>query len=241
MSDSRNMNGALYMEELLNIKQNYLNVLKSVRQAAEDCGRNPDDITLIAVSKTKPIEYVKQAMEAGAVDFGENRPQELAEKYEAVYGVRWHQIGHLQKNKARHIVGKTSLIHSLDSIDLAKEINKRAENLNIIQNTLVQVNISGEESKFGINPGMLKEFLSEAGNFKNIKISGLMTISVKDYNSEQNFRLFSKLKLLADEFGLKELSMGMTHDYREAVRAGATMIRVGTAIFGERDYGNINL
>lgn len=229
------------MAESLNIKQNYLNVLKSVRQAAEDCGRNPDEITLIAVSKTKPIEYVKQAMEAGAIDFGENRPQELAEKYDTINKVRWHQIGHLQKNKVRHIVGKTSLIHSLDSISLAREIDKRAASLNIVQNTLVQVNISGEESKFGINPDMLKEFLNETALLKNIKVSGLMTISVKGYSSEQNFMLFSKLKSLADEFGLKELSMGMTHDYPEAIRAGATMIRVGTAIFGARDYGNINM
>lgn len=228
--------------ELLMIKENYRQILEEIRNIAVSCGRNPDDITLIAVSKTKPVEYVMQAIDAGAVDFGENKPQELSAKFDEINvsgnmeNIRWHQIGHLQRNKVRHIVGKTVLIHSLDSIELAAEIDKRAKAADIVQKVLIQINISGEESKFGIAPCELEEFLNKLSGFKNVKVCGLMTISVKDYTSEQNKELFLKLKELADIHGFDELSMGMTHDYKEAVEAGATMIRVGTAIFGVRNY-----
>lgn len=124
-------------------------------------------------------EYIKEAVEAGAADFGENKPQELAAKYEQVSGVRWHQIGHLQKNKVRHIIGKTALIHSLDSIELAKEIDKRAKAVGIVQDVLIQVNISGEESKFGIKPENLPEMLESLKEFSNVNTTGLMTISLK--------------------------------------------------------------
>lgn len=235
------MSEALNKEEVLDIKKNYLSVLEDIRKIASECGRNPDDITLIAVSKTKPIEYVRQAVDAGAADFGENKPQELSQKYDGISDVRWHQIGHLQKNKVRHIVGKAALIHSLDSIPLALEINKRAKNVGIVQDVLIQVNVSGEESKFGISPGELDGFLDEVRQLENIRVTGLMTISVRDYSREQNLSLFSELKTLADKHRLKELSMGMTHDYKEAIEAGATMIRVGTAIFGARDYSSKNI
>ncbi len=234
------MGQVLETDEALKIKDNYFRVLEDIRNTAENCGRNPDDITLIAVSKTKSVEYVKEAIKAGAIDFGENKPQELAAKYDEISNVRWHQIGHLQKNKVRHIVGKTSLIHSIDSIPLALEVDKRASNIGIVQDVLVQVNVSGEESKFGITPSELDSFLDEVGVFKHIRVIGLMTISVKDYGREQNLSLFKELKILANSRGLKELSMGMTHDYKEAIEAGATMIRVGTAIFGARDYSAQN-
>lgn len=237
---NQSLNSEVSKNEVLDIKSNYLSVLDDIKNIAEACGRNPEDITLIAVSKTKPIEYVKQAINAGATDFGENKPQELSEKYDEISGVRWHQIGHLQKNKVRHIVGKTALIHSLDSISLALEIDKRAKNAGIVQNVLIQVNVSGEESKFGISPSELDDFLDEVKKLENISVIGLMTISVRGYNREQNLNLFKELKSLADKHGLKELSMGMTHDYKEAVEAGATLIRVGTAIFGARDYGAQN-
>lgn len=218
------------------IEKNYLSVLADVRQAAQKCGRDPDEVKLIAVSKTKPIEYVRSAFEAGAVDFGEDRPQELAAKYELMPDLKWHQIGHLQKNKVRHIVGKTALIHSVDSVELAAEIDKRAKAIDVVQDILVQVNISGEETKFGIAPEYLPEMLDRLKEFDNVNTLGLMTISVSGYSPEENRALFSKLKELADRFGLKELSMGMSHDYREAVEAGATMVRIGTSIFGARDY-----
>lgn len=229
-------------ESLMDIKANYRAVLNDISAAAAECGRDLSDITLIAVSKTKPAEYVLEVAEGGAVDFGENKPQELAYKFDEIntgkgLDLRWHQIGHLQRNKVRHIIGKTVLIHSLDSIALAQEIEKRAGNAGIVQDVLIQVNISGEESKFGIAPEELDGFLTELESLEHIRVKGLMTISVRGYSSEQNYELFKRLKELADDHSLKELSMGMTHDYREAVRAGATLIRVGTAIFGERNYG----
>lgn len=227
---------------LSDIKENYNKILSDIKDIAVKCGRNPEDITLIAVSKTKPIECVKAAIEGGAADFGENRPQELAEKFDAINSdnIRWHQIGHLQRNKVKLAVGRASLIHSLDSLELAAEIDKRAAAKGIVQDVLIQVNISEEESKFGIRVGELDGFLEALGKFKNICVKGLMTISVRGYLPEQNKQVFLKLKELADSHGLHELSMGMTHDYKEAVEAGATMIRVGTAIFGARYYGAQN-
>ncbi len=218
------------------VKKNYLSVLSKVRAAAEDCGRNPDDVRLIAVSKTKPVEYAMEAYQAGAMDFGENRPQELVLKQEVLPDARWHQIGHLQRNKVRHIVGKTALIHSVDSIELAAEIDKRAKAAGIIQNVLLQVNISGEETKFGVSPHELPELIDRIKALENVDIKGLMTISVAGYSVEQNKLVFSRLRELAEKFGLQELSMGMSHDYKEAIECGATMVRIGTSIFGERDY-----
>lgn len=224
---------------MVNIKQNYLTTLERVRQVARDCGRNPDDVRLIAVSKTKPIEYVREAAEAGAVDFGENRPQELALKQGEESQLRWHQIGTLQRNKVRHIVGKCALIHSVDSLALALEVDKRAKAAGVVQDVLIQVNISGEETKSGIAPDELSGLLKETDKLENVNVIGLMTISVAGFAPEQNKAVFSRLKELADEFGLRELSMGMSHDYAEAIECGATMVRIGTDIFGERNY-NIN-
>ncbi len=219
------------------IKQNYLKLLESVKKVAEDCGRNPNSVRLIAVSKTKPIEYVREAAEAGAVDFGENRPQELAAKQAEMPELRWHQIGTLQRNKVRHIVGKCALIHSVDSLALALEIDKRAKAAGVVQDVLIQVNITGEETKSGIAPNELEGLLDEIKTMDNVEPKGLMTISVAGSTPDENRAVFSELKKLADKFGLKELSMGMTHDYVEAIECGATMVRVGTAIFGARDYG----
>lgn len=224
------------------IKGNYSKILAEINSTALACGRNPKDIKLIAVSKTKPIEYVKEAILGGAKDFGENRPQELKAKFDEINShsdcdLRWHQIGHLQKNKVKYVVGRAALIHSLDSLELAAEIDKKAKQLEIVQDVLIQVNISGEESKFGISEEELGGFIERLKGFSNINLKGLMTISVKDYNREQNRELFGRLKELAEQYGVRELSMGMTNDFKEAIEAGATMIRVGTAIFGARDYG----
>lgn len=216
------------------IKQNYLKILENVKKAAENCGRNPDDVRLIAVSKTKPIEYVREAAEAGAVDFGENRPQELSAKQEEMPELRWHQIGTLQRNKVRRVVGRCALIHSVDSLPLALEIDKRAKAVGVVQDVLIQVNITGEGTKSGIAPEELDSLLNEMKSMENVNPVGLMTISIAGSSPDENRAVFSELKKLADKFGLRELSMGMTHDYAEAIECGATMVRIGTAIFGAR-------
>ena len=226
------------------IEENIESVKRRIANAAARTGRDATDIKLVAVSKTKPVELINQAVNAGMSDFGENRVQELCAKFDEIKGVNWHLIGHLQKNKVRHVVGRACLIHSVDSLELAKEINKRASAQGIIQHILVQVNISGEESKSGVGQQECAGFISDIAKLENVKIDGLMTISVKGMSREQNKDIFSKLAVLAENIdalgienvSMSELSMGMTHDFEQAVEAGATIVRVGTAIFGERNY-----
>ena len=229
----------------MSISDNLKSVSQRITDAALRAGRDPSHISLIAVSKTRPADYVTEAMKCGQLDFGENRPQELAAKAEQIGGsVRWHQIGQLQKNKVRHIISHTALIHSVDSLSLAEEIEKRAAAIGKIQDILIQVNISGEESKSGVSPSGAVRLCRDIANLPHVHICGLMTISVRDYDYNQNKQLFSALASLASEIeaekienvSMKELSMGMTHDFEAAVEAGATMVRVGEAIFGERDY-----
>ncbi len=221
--------------------------LAAVRQefvdAAKKAGRNPEEVLLIAVSKTKPISMIEEAVRAGMLDFGENRPQELAEKFPQVPGVRFHQIGQLQRNKVKYIIDKVSLIHSVDSLSLALEIEKQAAKIHKVQDILVQVNISGEESKSGVAPEEADTLCMEISKLPHVRIQGLMTISVAGASEEENYRIFSELKSLAEEMekkkipgvSMKELSMGMTHDFGAAIAAGATMVRVGSGIFGARD------
>lgn len=230
----------------MSIDENIKMLRDRLSRAAEKAGRDTKDITLIAVSKTKPNEMIREALDCGMVDFGENKPQELASKYSAFEGedIRWHQIGTLQKNKVRHIVGKASLIHSVDSLSLAIEIDKRAKAIDIVQDILIQVNISGEESKSGVTPDELPALCREISELKGVSLKGLMTISVRDYSYDENKALFEKLYKLSKEIEslninrvkMDELSMGMTNDFEAAIEAGATLIRVGTAIFGERSY-----
>lgn len=231
----------------MSIAENIKAVQNQIKETALRCGRNPAEIELIAVSKTKPIPMLQEAAECGILDFGENKPQELAAKYpefESV-GIRWHLIGNLQKNKVRHIIDKAYLIHSVDSFELALEINKRAAAIKKIQNILIQVNISGEESKSGAAPAEAAALCRKISELPNVKIQGLMTISVRGLDHDGNRQIFSGLKDLSHEIAeldipnvsMKELSMGMTHDFPAAIEAGATFVRVGTAIFGERDYG----
>lgn len=235
-------------DKMPNIAKNLKDVRCRIDKAAKSAGRNPSDVTLIAVSKTRPPECVSEALESGQLDFGENRPQELAQKAEILpNNIKWHQIGQLQKNKVRHIIDKVCLIHSVDSVGLAAEINKRATAIGKVQQILIQVNISGEETKSGVSPDEVKALCTEISDMKNVRIVGLMTISVKGYDFEQNKALFQKLADLAKEIDdlkiknveMRELSMGMSHDYEAAIAAGATMVRVGTAVFGERDYGEV--
>ena len=231
----------------MSVAENLAEIRSRIDELARSAGRNPEEVKLIAVSKTKPVSLIKEAVAAGALDLGENKPQEIVSKYPEFEGdgVRWHMIGHLQKNKVRHIIDKAELIHSGDSLALAEEINKRAEAIGKIQKILIQVNVTGEDSKSGVSPDDAAELCREISKLNNVRIMGLMTISVSGYTYEENKSVFDSLAVLAariddmkiDNVSMKELSMGMTHDFDAAIAAGATMVRVGTAIFGARDYG----
>ena len=234
----------------MSVAENLAEIRSRIDELARSAGRNPEEVKLIAVSKTKPVPLIKEAVAAGALDLGENKPQEIVLKYPEFEGdnVRWHMIGHLQKNKVRHIIDKAELIHSVDSLALAEEINKRAEAIGKIQKILIQVNVTGEDSKSGVSPDDTAGLCREISRLNNVRIMGLMTISVSGYTYEENKRVFDSLAALAaridgmkiDNVSMKELSMGMSHDFDAAIAAGATMVRVGTAIFGARDYGAKN-
>lgn len=233
--------------EINMLRDNLLQVQKNIKTACERSGRTPDEITLIAVSKTKPIEMLEEIYNEGVIDFGENKVQELTDKYENMdQGIRWHMIGHLQRNKVKYIVGKTYLIHSVDSLKLAEEINKQAEKKNVTADILIEVNIAGEDSKFGIKSKDTYDLLMEVSKLPNIRTKGLMTIAPFVSDPEENRRYFRQIKELSVDMATKNidnvsmdiLSMGMTGDYMVAIEEGATMVRVGTGIFGERNYLN---
>ena len=227
------------------IKDNYDAVEKRVREACERSGRNREDVTLIAVSKTKPVEMVKELAQHGVVDFGENKVQEMCKKIEETdSSLRWHLIGHLQRNKVKYIVDKAYLIHSVDSFRLAEEIQKEALKNNVICNILVEVNIGGEESKSGVTVDEAPELIKQISVLSNVKVKGLMTVAPPADVPEDNRNYFAGMRKLMEDIkamnipnvDMKELSMGMTGDFEVAIEEGATMVRVGTAIFGERDY-----
>ncbi len=231
----------------MEIKRNLAAVEQEIIAAAEKAGRKPGSVKLIAVSKTKPVSMIQEAVECGIMDFGENRPQELAEKFHQVSDVRWHQIGQLQRNKVKYIIDKVSLIHSVDTLALAEEIEKRAGAIDKVQDILVQVNITGETSKSGLRPEEAEELCRRIGQLPHVRIRGLMTISVAGLSEEENYQVFANLKHLAEEIdklgipgvAMEELSMGMSHDFPAAIAAGATMVRVGSSIFGERNYEEV--
>lgn len=227
------------------IHDNLEQVRQRIKNACDSAGRDGDEVTLIAVSKTKPLSMLKEAYEAGARDFGENKVQELTEKMPEMPGdVRWHMIGHLQRNKVKYIVGKVFLIHSVDTLRLAEEISREALKQNKEVDILLEVNVAEEESKFGVLPEELEDLVREAAKLPGIHIRGLMTIAPFVENAEENRLYFRKLKQLSvdierkniDNVSMKVLSMGMTGDYPVAVEEGAAYVRVGTGIFGERDY-----
>ncbi len=227
------------------LKQNLRFVQDKIEKACERVGRNSKEVTLIAVSKTKPLGDIEELISEGVNEFGENKVQELVDKYEHVSRpVNWHLIGHLQTNKVKYIVDKATLIHSVDSIKLAKEIEKEASKRDIIVNILVQVNVSNEETKFGIDTEQVMGLVTEIAKLPHIKINGLMTIAPFVENPEDNRVYFKELKQLLldikskniDNIDMSILSMGMTNDYEVAIEEGATMVRVGTGIFGERNY-----
>lgn len=227
------------------LKENLENVEKNIRMACERAGRSRDEVTLIAVSKTKPVEMIREIMDYNVVDFGENKVQEICDKIQEIKEpLNWHLIGHLQRNKVKYIVDKVSLIHSVDSLRLAEQINDEAYKRNIICPVLIEVNIAKEESKFGVLPQEALLLIEEAAKFKNISIQGLMTIAPFVENAENNRIHFRNLRKLnvdiksknIDNVHMDILSMGMTGDYEVAIEEGATMVRVGTGIFGERNY-----
>lgn len=223
--------------------------LDAVRHAIEDScrtsGRRAEDVTLIAVSKTKPLPMLKEAYDAGVRDFGENKVQELLEKIpELPSDIRWHMIGHLQRNKVKYIVDKVHLIHSVDSLKLAEEISKEALRKNVEVNILIEVNVAEEESKYGVTVSETVSLVEYIAKLPSIHIKGLMTIAPYTEESEKNRIYFRKLKQLSvdimhkniDNVCMDILSMGMSGDYSAAVEEGATCVRVGTGIFGERIY-----
>jgi len=227
------------------IRDNMKDVQQKIAQACEKANRSTSEVTLIAVSKTKPVSMLQEAYDAGARDFGENKVQELVDKIPQLpKDIRWHMIGHLQRNKVKYIVDKVYLIHSVDSVRLAEEISKEALKKQVEVNILVEVNIAGEESKFGTGEQEAIALVEEIAKLPGIKIKGLMTIAPFVENSEENRKYFSKLKQLSvdimqkniDNVSMNILSMGMTGDYMVAVEEGATYVRVGTGIFGERNY-----
>ena len=227
------------------LKENLANVEKNIEQACKNAGRNRNEVTLIAVSKTKPVEMLQEIYDENIRDFGENKVQELCSKMEQLPSdIRWQMIGHLQRNKVKYIVGKVELIHSVDTYRLAEEINIQAKKQNVIVPILVEVNIAHEESKFGISAEDAILLVEEISRLENIRIKGLMTIAPYVENPEDNRLYFRKIKQLSvditnkniDNVSMEILSMGMTGDYMVAIEEGATMVRVGTGIFGERNY-----
>ena len=227
------------------LKENLENVLKNIADSEERSGRKKGDVTLIAVSKTKPVEMIKEVYDLGVRDFGENRVQELTEKYDKLPSdIRWHLIGHLQTNKVKYIIDKAYMIHSVDSLKLANEISREAVKHSVTANILIEVNVSGEESKFGVSPEDLEDLIRKISVLPAIRIRGLMTVAPYVVDSEENRQIFIKMKQFAvditrkniDNVNMDCLSMGMSGDYTVAVEEGATFVRVGTSIFGERNY-----
>lgn len=227
------------------LKENYSIVRENILKACEKAGRDPESVKLIAVSKTKPAEDIEEIYSLGQRDFGENKVQELSQKIEILPDdIKWHLIGHLQHNKVKYIIGKTELIHSVDSERLALTISKEAVKYNVTADVLIEVNVAGEESKFGVTTDETIELIEKISKLPGIHICGLMTIAPFVADPEENRPVFRKLRELSvdiadkkiDNVTMSVLSMGMTNDYMVAIEEGATLVRVGTAIFGERQY-----
>ena len=211
----------------------------------KDQAENPEEVTLIAVSKTKPVEMLQEVYNEGIRDFGENYVQELADKIEIMpKDIRWHMIGHLQRNKVKYLVGKVACIHSVDSLRLAEVINERSIKLGVVTEIMAEVNIAGEESKFGFTRDEVFDFAEKVSTMEGVKLVGLMTSAPYVNDPEENRQYFREMKSLSvdinekniNNINITELSMGMTNDYIVAVEEGATHVRVGTAIFGARNY-----
>jgi len=229
------------------IKENLAQVEKNILAACERAGRSREEVTLVAVSKTKPMEMVMDAYRCGVRQFGENKPQEMRDKCAlAPDDISWHMIGHLQRNKVKYVVGHACLIHSVDSQKLAKAISDEAVKKGVTVQVLVEVNMAGEASKDGVAPEEALPLIRQIAALPSLTVKGLMTIAPYTENPEENRQYFRGLRDLCidiaakniDNTDMRELSMGMTGDYQVAIEEGATLVRVGTGIFGERDYSN---
>ena len=227
------------------LKDNFEAVEKKVADACKRAGRDRSEVTLIAVSKTKPVDMLREVYDAGARDFGENKVQEICEKYDQLPSdIKWHMIGHLQRNKVKQVIDKAAMIHSVDSYRLAQEISVQAQKKGLTIPILIEVNIAGEESKFGISAEDTIQLVEEVAALPNLSIRGLMTIAPYVVDAEENRLYFRQIKQLSvdiknkniDNVTMDILSMGMTGDYEVAIEEGATMVRVGTGIFGARNY-----
>ena len=227
------------------VRENLETVEANIRKACANAGRSRDEVTLIAVSKTKPVSMLMEAYDSGIRIFGENKVQEMCDKYEQMpTDSQWHMIGHLQRNKVKYIIDKAALIHSVDSLRLAETIQEEAAKHQVVMPILVEVNVAMEETKFGTSLAEAMELVEQISHFPNIRIEGLMTIAPFVEDPEENRKYFRALKKLAvdinnkniDNVHVRILSMGMTNDYMVAIEEGATMVRVGTGIFGERNY-----
>ena len=229
------------------IKENLKQVLSIIEEAKKDSPYH-QDVTLVAVSKTHPAEDIQEAYDAGIRDFGENKVQELMSKIDVLpQDIRWHLIGHLQRNKVKYIIGRTYLIHSVDSLRLAEEIEKESAKHQVVTHILVQVNVSKEESKFGIETEQAIDLIRAISEMKHVQVEGLMTIAPEDENPENvrcYFRMLKKLSLDIDALNIDNifmnfLSMGMSGDFVVAINEGSNLVRIGTRIFGARDYSNM--
>jgi pyridoxal phosphate enzyme (YggS family) len=227
------------------VQENLTQVEANIAAACKRAGRSRDEVTLIAVTKTKPVEMLQEAYDWGSRNFGENKVQEIMDKYDKLPSdIQWHIIGHLQRNKVKYIVDKVCLIHSVDSYRLAEEINIQAKKRGVVVPILIEVNIADEQSKFGVRPEETMQLVREISSLDGVSIRGLMCIAPYVVDSEENRPFFRKIKALSidiekeniDNVSMDILSMGMTGDYEVAIEEGATMVRVGTGIFGERNY-----
>ena len=227
------------------IKDNVVEVEANIQKACERAGRSRDEVTLIAVSKTKPVSDIYEVMETGIKDYGENKVQELCDKIETISEpLNWHMIGHLQRNKVKYIVDKVRMIHSVDSLRLAQQISSEAVKKGVDVDILIEVNVAEEASKFGLSTEAVIQLAEDISKLPAVHIRGLMTVAPFTENPEDNRPYFRNLRQLAvdiarkniDNVTMNELSMGMTGDYEVAIEEGATMVRVGTGIFGTRIY-----
>ncbi len=230
------------------LAENLQQVNANIEKACAAVGRAPSEITLVAVSKTKPVSMLQEAYDAGARVFGENKVQEIMDKYDQLPSdIQWHMIGHLQRNKVKYIIDKVAMIHSVDSLRLAQTIEQEAAKKDLVMPILLEVNVAEEDTKFGLKVEEVFPLLEQISSFSHIQVKGLMTIAPFVENPEENREVFRTLKKLSVDISAKNinnvtmsvLSMGMTGDYQVAVQEGSTMVRVGTGIFGERNYATV--
>jgi len=228
------------------LKENLQSVEKTIQAACDKSRRTRSDVTLIAVSKTKPVEMLQEIYDAGVRDFGENKVQEICEKYDKMPNdIRWHMIGHLQRNKVKYIIDKVCMIHSVDSYRLAEEINIQAKKHQLVMPVLLEINIAKEQTKFGVTKEDAILLAEEMAHLTNLKVEGLIAVAPYVENAEDNRKYFQEIRQLAvdiqhkniDNIDMHVLSIGMTGDYAVAIEEGASMVRVGTGIFGSRNYG----